>query len=66
MLITMKSPLSGKTHTMDLPVNQAQFDAYAAGALLQDAFPNLNADEAEFLKTGITAEEWLEAFGEEE
>ncbi len=66
MLITRKSMLSGKNHTMELPVNQAQLDAYAAGELVQDAFPNLDADEREFIKTGITAEEWEAAFGAEE
>lgn len=48
---------------MDLPITQDQLNAYAAGALLQDAFPNLNADEREFVKSGITAEEWDEMFG---
>jgi len=66
MLITRKSMMSGKDHTLDLPVNQAQLDAYAAGALVQDAFPHLDADDREFIKTGITAEEWQEMFGSEE
>lgn len=66
MLVTMKSPLSGKEHTLDLPITQVQVDAYNTGALVQDAFPNLDADEREFLLTGITAEEWLDTFGPEE
>ena len=35
-------------------------EAYNAGALLQDAFPQLTAEEREFFKTGVTKEEWDE------
>jgi hypothetical protein len=30
--------------------------------LIQNAMPRLNADEREFIKTGVTAEEWEEMF----
>jgi hypothetical protein len=33
------------------------------GALIQDAYPELNADQREFIKTGITPERWEELFG---
>jgi hypothetical protein len=33
------------------------------GYLLQNAFPNLDADKREFVKSGVTAEEWEELFG---
>tara|TARA_Y100000034_G_scaffold83642_1_gene100127 strand:- start:445 stop:651 length:207 start_codon:yes stop_codon:yes gene_type:complete len=66
MKITKKSMFTGKTHTMDLPVTQAQFDAWIGGEMVQDAFPNLDADEREFIKTGCTPEEWLELMGPEE
>ena len=66
MLITRKSWISGETHTLDLPVTEEQLDAYYdKGVLIQNAFPNLNADEREFIKSGITAEEWDEQFGME-
>jgi hypothetical protein len=40
---------------MDLPVTMEQINRWQLdGVLIQDAFPNLNADEREFLKTGIT------------
>ena len=32
------------------------------GALIQNAFPNLKDEEREFIKTGITGEEWTEMF----
>tara|TARA_R100000008_G_C3472313_1_gene109604 strand:- start:178 stop:333 length:156 start_codon:yes stop_codon:yes gene_type:complete len=51
---------------MYLPINQQELDRWHAGELIQDVFPNLSDDQREFLKTGITAEEWEEAFGEEE
>ena len=66
MNITRTSWVSGEVNTLDLPVTQEQLDLYAAGALLQDAFPNLNPDEREFIKSGITAEEWDSLFGGDE
>ena len=64
MQITRTSQLSGKTRTRDLDVTEAQIDRYInQGWLLQDAFPNLNADDREFIKTGITGEEWDQMFG---
>jgi hypothetical protein len=33
------------------------------GKLIQDAMPELSADEREFVKTGITGEEWDQLFG---
>jgi hypothetical protein len=43
---------------LNIEVTDAQIEAYAAGASIQDAFPNLSADDREFIKTGITAESW--------
>ena len=58
------SPISGKINTMDLDVTKDQFVAWEKGALIQDAFPNLNMYEREFLKTGITPDEWDAKFGD--
>lgn len=67
MIITRTSLFTGKVHNLDLPVTESQLDAYYGGTMLiQNAFPNLNADEREFIMTGVTAEEWRAAFGEEE
>lgn len=63
MKITRISALSGKTRTREMDVTQAQLNAYEDGAYLQDAFPHLSADDREFIKTGITTEEWDAAFG---
>lgn len=67
MIITRKSPISGKIHSLDLDITEEQVAAWQAGAYIQNAFPNLSPDEREFLKTGITAEEWEAMFaGQEE
>jgi hypothetical protein len=55
---------------MTFNVSQDEFNAalarYEAGALLQNAFPMLDAGEREFIKTGITPQEWDALFGSEE
>jgi len=66
MNITRTSMVSGVTRTLDLPVTQQQLNNYAQGALLQDAFPHLSAGDREFIKTGITSEEWEALFGGED
>jgi len=63
MLITRTNPFNGSVNTRDLDITPEQVAAYEAGALLQNAFPNLNADDREFYKTGI--DNWDEMFGEE-
>ena len=65
MEITRTSILSNVTRTLDLPVTQEQLDNYANGALLQNAFPHLSAGDREFIKTGITNEEWDAQFSDE-
>lgn len=68
--ITRVSPFSHKTNEMTLNMTPMEFhlcaENWAKGALIQDAFPMLNADEREFIKTGITSEEWEAMFGHEE
>jgi hypothetical protein len=62
--VQKKSQLTGKINTMTLNVTYAQLTAYQKGeALIQDIFPQLNADEREFILNGITPDEWKEKFG---
>ena len=61
--ITKTSMLSGQQGCMDLPIRQGQLDRWRNGALIQDAMPQLDADQREFLISGITPAEWNEAFG---
>ena len=58
MNITRTSDLTGVTRTMDLPITLVQILAWQHGKLVQEAFPQLNADQREFIMTGISAEEW--------
>ena len=66
MQITKTSVHSGITRTLDLDVTFEEIAAWQAGELIQVAMPRLDADEREFIKTGITAEEWEEIFPPEE
>ena len=67
--VIRKSPFTGKTNAIILPIAQDVYDAcleaWVGGKMIQDAFPMLTADEREFIKTGITPLEWAAAFGEE-
>lgn len=64
MMITRTSPVSGITRTRDIPVTESQLQAWQVGKMLiQKAMPHLSADDREFIKTGITSEEWDKLFG---
>ena len=65
MIITNKSKVSGKTRSMELDITEQQLNRYNSGRFtLQDCFPNLTPNEREFIKTGITAEEWEGIFND--
>lgn len=65
MFITRTSILTGVTRTRDMEITKEQVQAWESGTLAQDAFPHLDADEREFIMTGITAEEWDSMVSEE-
>lgn len=65
MLITRTSQYSGQTHSMDIPVTEQQYLSWENGTAIQNAMPDLPADQREFIMTGITPEEWIELFGSE-
>jgi len=64
MKISRTSMFTGVTRFVDLPITEEQLEKWHAGALIQQVFPHLSPDERKFLMTGITAEEWEEAFGD--
>ena len=66
MKITRKSPMTGITRTKEIDVTIEQILAWEEGELIQNAMPQLSADDREFIKTGISAEEWEWAYGGEE
>lgn len=66
MKIVRISPFTGKVHTKEINVTQEQIDAWENGTLIQNAMPHLTAGEREFIKTGITDEEWDNLLGDGE
>jgi hypothetical protein len=65
MIIKRTSEFSGITREVELPVTVEQMSRFESGLeTLQDIFPNLNVDDREFIKTGITAAEWDQMFAE--
>lgn len=65
MLLIRRSILTGHFHSKELDITQEQLDAVDSGALIQEVFPHLCAEDREFIKSGITYEEWDRAFPEE-
>ena len=63
MLITRTSPISGATHTREVPCTPEQLAAWESGVLIQIAMPDVEAPLREYIKSGITPEEWVEMFG---
>ena len=66
MLVTRTSKWSGVTRSMELDVTEQEFINWRNGELVQNAFPNLTASEREFIISGMTDEEWDEAFGSDD
>lgn len=61
--VTRTSYLTGITRTIHLDISKrVYYDGMERwqidGELIQDAFPFLSPDEREFIKSGITPEEW--------
>jgi hypothetical protein len=65
LLVVHRSRWTGHVAARELPITEAQIHAWFNGALIQDAFPQLEAPEREFLKTGYTREDWVQMFGAE-
>ena len=63
MLVTRLSPFSYTKNTIDLDITAEQLARYENGEeLIQNVFPNLSPEHREFIKTGITPEEWDATF----
>jgi len=65
--IVAECDMDGEISSMILPISLDQFTTcmynWHNGMLIQDAFPMLEADEREFIKTGIHPQKWHEVFG---
>ena len=66
MKITRKSEFSGITRELDLPITEEQYKAWQDGMMIQEAMPHLTNDQREFLLSGMTKEEWDQAFPEDD
>ena len=64
MLIEKQSMLTSVRRIVDMPITAEQFNNWQGGMLIQDAMPNLTDAQREFIVSGITTQEWEEAFGE--
>ena len=71
MLVTRLDPITGKTNTYDLDVTPREIKLWVDGdesgdrVFIQDALPRLNADEREFIKTGINIGTFDDLFKDE-
>lgn len=65
MKIQRTSTLTGRIREMDIPITDEQLASWMNGKLIQEVMPNISADEREFLKTGITPDEWESVFNDE-
>lgn len=67
MYIKRKSVISGIERTRSIPVNPDDYISWQAGlGSVQDLMPYLSGNDREFILSGITPEEWDEAFAENE
>lgn len=67
MKIKRTSSISGIVREREIPVNPEHLILWERGyGNIQDLMPYLNDADREFILSGITAEEWDEAFLEDE
>ena len=66
MLLTRQSMLTGQVHSMELPITRKQLNEWDNGSgLIQEIFPKLSSTQREFIMSGVTQNEWDDAFGGE-
>ena len=65
--VSRKCIITGATNTMKLAITHEELDRIEEGKeLIQNIVPHLNADEREFLISGMTPETWEKTMGPEE
>lgn len=64
MLVKRISPLTMQENVRDIPCTPEQFDNWQSGRMLiQNAMPDVSAEDREFLISGCTPEDWKALFG---
>ena len=66
MIIDKRSVITGVLNQMDLDVTHEELKRHEEGELAHNVWPLLSPDDHEFLISGITPEEWVDAMGCEE
>ena len=66
LFFTVQSNISGQITNVVLDVTEAQVLHWVNGAKIQDAMPQLSAEQRELLLTGIASDEWSDLFSETE
>lgn len=64
MLITKVNPMTGNENTLNINITNDQINDWQTGTLIQDAMPNITANEREFLISGMLPDGWDELFKE--
>lgn len=64
MTISKKCSVTGRAYRVQCSAKA--WDQWKAGACIQDAFPDLNAEQREFIMIGTTPAEWNKLFPSEE
>ena len=55
--VTRTNPFTGRVNTRMIDCTEEQYAAWESGVLAQHAFPQLDADDREFIISGLTAED---------
>jgi len=64
MPITRTHPFTGEINTIEIPCTMEQLKAWSEGMLAQNAFSDCNADEREYIISGIPVGDWDKLFKE--
>jgi hypothetical protein len=66
MIIKRKSVLTGTIRSRNIPVNPEDMALWDTGVVaIEEAMPYLNDTDREFILSGITTEEWKDAFSQQ-
>ncbi len=64
VLVVRKSLFTGEVHSMILPITLSQLERWDRGhEKIQDVFPGLTEYEREFIKSGVSQDEWDKTLG---
>lgn len=63
IIVQRTSPVTGKDKSMAINATNEQYIAWIDGTLIQDAMPQLSADEREFIISGCTSKDWEQLNG---